>query len=181
MKMSNINSDPMGEPVPNPPKSKFVQRRDDPPSRRLSVKIRRHYGAVDVEFGIEADGNPENQADQERLFSMLELQVSDMHDLYAKDRLPKVPGLQLEKARDDSIVRLAASAIIRNERGQWRLLTASGTKYSKYGAMFNEAELPAGLSFEMDNAIKSGRNSFPIIGYDVKVSGGIVQEFCERV
>lgn len=177
MKLQGMNDDPISQPAP---KSKFNQRRDDPPSRRLSVKIRRHYGAVDVEFGIEADGNPENQADQERLFSILEVQVSDMHDLYAKDRLPKVPALQPEKARDDSVTRIAASLIIRNDHGHWRLLTANGTKYSKYGAIFNEADLPRGLSVEMDNAIKSGKNSFPVIGYDVEISGGIVRQFIER-
>lgn len=176
MKMSNINSDPMGEPVPNPPKSKFVQRRDDPPSRRLSVKIRRHYGAVDIEFGLEADGNPENQADQERLWSMLEVQVSDMHDLYAKDRLPKVPGLQLEKTRDDGIVRLAAKYIIKNDRGQWRLLTADGTKYSKYGAMVDESSIPS----EFQKCIDDNLERFGVGGYDVAISGGIVRQFIER-
>lgn len=163
MKLQGMNDDPMSQPAP---KSKFNQRRDDPPSRRLSVKIRRHYGAVDVEFGIEADGNPENQADQERLFSILEVQVSDMHDLYARERLPKVPALQPEKANFGSdLLELTVSSIVLDDRNRYKVITEQGTKYSKFGAaVLNEAVLTA----EIKNSVKNNNGKLSLDGRGIK-------------
>lgn len=114
-----------------------------PTMRGLSVRVYRHYGAIDIEFGVTAQFDPENEADQQRLWQMLYQQVNDMHDDWAQNELPNVKPLskvgQGSKASNGGEPETyKAVAIRKSETGKYKVVSEPGTKYGKFGAALSD-------------------------------------------
>jgi len=134
------------QPAPNSPESikSKLNARATPPMRGLSVRVYRHYGAIDIEFGVTAQFDPENEADQMRLWQMLYRQVNDMHDDWAQNELPNVKPLS--KVGQGSNGKMSgepstykAVAIRKSENGKYKIVSEPGTKYGKFGATLSDS------------------------------------------
>ena len=74
--------------------SELTKQSANIPKRFLSVRVYRHYGSVDVEFGVSAEYQPMNDSGQSRIWWQLHQQVMDMHDEWAQNQLPNIPHIQ---------------------------------------------------------------------------------------
>lgn len=136
---------------------------NDPPMRGLSCRVYMHYGSIDIEFGVNTFEKPGDESDQQRLWYKLYREVMSMHDEWALNVLPnlKMPTKTTSPNQDEEIT-VDAHSIIRDERDRkrFRLLTAPGTNYGKYGVpIFAEIARQYQLEKLMD-----GINEMPIPG-----------------
>lgn len=187
------NPEPKAEPEPR--KQPTMNRQPynrDPMPRSLSVRVTRHYGAIDVEFGVAASFAVENEQDQKRLWRLLHDQVSGMHDDWARDELPNVQHIQpagsairkvKEQAPADPIaptVYTAASITVKGfgELATYRLKSVGDwTPYYKFGAKLTAhiIEVMENLGCEFPRIDGAEFDTTPY-GLSFTVENGLVKE-----
>lgn len=170
------------QPAPNSPESikSKLNARAAPPMRGLSVRVYRHYGAIDIEFGVTAQFDPENEADQMRLWQMLYQQVNDMHDDWAQNELPNVKPLskvgQGRATEDEEFEAYEFYISESNGKSRCKVRSKPGTKYGKYGVIVSD-------DWAKKNGVLSlldGQETFKPHNLYFKTQGGVVHEFYNK-
>jgi hypothetical protein len=107
----------------------------EPPTRILSATMRKKYGAVEIEFGIEAGFSPDSAPEQERILLGLTEQLNDLHERWAKEQLPYVPFIQRQEAGTVKKYNALLTYTDTDKSGnpRRRIKTAAGTPYHKFG------------------------------------------------
>jgi hypothetical protein len=118
---------------------------EDAHLRKLTVCMRRKYGAVEIEFCISKISDPDTVLQQREEFNALVLQLNNQHEVYAAEQLPKTKDLSRATGLvgSDGLAKYEAVKLLRETKSgkfYFKMVSKSG-KYKQYGCTIWKEEL----------------------------------------
>lgn len=150
--------------------------------RRLGCSVTRKYGAIEINFSVDAEFDVGSNDEQKRVLGMLYKQVNDMHDEWALNELPHIPNLEKQRGSDGAGEYEADYIYWNTEREPKRLMlvTTSG-KYSKYGAKLDPSVFFSFFKMDAKTIVGESKNKFIAQAYGVVIDdNGFVSEIFRK-